>query len=335
MKSLLACLWEATPLLAVSLLALFACVPADAGAPQAGATVGRSGEGGRDQGAERACGKPQRIAVAGAAAAEVALALGVQPRIAGADVGAMRTGLIPEHLPVFGYVRNLPVEGLAALGVDLVLATAEAGPPQALGQLARLGVRVERLEGGHGLDAVLARVRRAGALLGERQRAEQLAQRVETEVRMLVERVESHSHASGGAPSVLWVLHPGGGAPLAGGRGTAAAALLELVGAHNVADSLEGWKPMGAEAIRAADPTWVVLGAAEFGLGVLDARSAETLVPGLGGTSALARGRILAVDQSLMLSGGPRLSSALHELARHIYPSLDLSGFDPWDPCAP
>jgi iron complex transport system substrate-binding protein len=69
-------------------------------------------------------------------------------------------------LPRLGYVRQLSAEGVLSLRPDLVLATADAGPPAAIVQVEAAGVAVVRLQEAHGLVPALARIRAVGAAIG-------------------------------------------------------------------------------------------------------------------------------------------------------------------------
>jgi iron complex transport system substrate-binding protein len=54
-------------------------------------------------------------------------------------------------------------------------------------------------------------------------------------------------------PRALFLLAAGGGAPMASGRGTAAAAMLQLAGARSAVEGDEGYRPLSAEAHAARD----------------------------------------------------------------------------------
>lgn len=74
---------------------------------------------------------------------ETAFALGAGPALVGID----QTSIYPAAvtlLPKVGYVRTLSGEGLLSLRPSLVLASADAGPPAALQQVARQRSRWSR-----------------------------------------------------------------------------------------------------------------------------------------------------------------------------------------------
>ncbi|MDI9654579.1 ABC transporter substrate-binding protein, partial [Burkholderia cenocepacia] len=107
----------------------------------AGALAGALPGGAFAQGAAAA---PKRVIVIGGALAETAFALGADTTCTYPDAA--------KRLPKVGYQRALSAEGLLSLRPDLVLASAEAGPPTAIAQVKGAGITVttfdERLGAG-------------------------------------------------------------------------------------------------------------------------------------------------------------------------------------------
>ncbi|MCG3102281.1 ABC transporter substrate-binding protein, partial [Enterobacter sp. DRP3] len=92
------------------------------------------------------------IGVIGGALAETAFALGGAETPRYRLVGADTTCTYPDaakRLPKVGYQRALSAEGLLSLRPDLVLASAEAGPPTAIAQVKGAGVTVTTFDERH------------------------------------------------------------------------------------------------------------------------------------------------------------------------------------------
>src|SRR5690606_30267932 len=95
--------------------------------------------------AQAANGSPstaQRVVTLGGTVTEIVYALDQGDRLVGDD----QSSLYPEaatKLPRVGYYRAVPVEGVLALRPDLVLASEQAGPPEALARLKEVGIPVE------------------------------------------------------------------------------------------------------------------------------------------------------------------------------------------------
>jgi iron complex transport system substrate-binding protein len=122
--------------------------------------------------------------------------------------------------PKVGYQRALSAEGLLALDPELVLASADAGPPATLDALRAAGVRVELLPPADTVISAADRLRAIGRAIGEPGPADGLAERLEVDGAAAV--------AAAAPPSgrVLFLYARGAGAPMVGGRDTAAAAML-------------------------------------------------------------------------------------------------------------
>ncbi|HDR9813838.1 TPA: ABC transporter substrate-binding protein, partial [Burkholderia cenocepacia] len=111
--------------------------------------------------AQRAPAAPKRVIVIGGALAETAFALGGAETQRYRLVGADTTCTYPDaakRLPKVGYQRALSAEGLLSLRPDLVLASAEAGPPTAIAQVKGAGVAVTTFDERHDVESVRAKI---------------------------------------------------------------------------------------------------------------------------------------------------------------------------------
>lgn len=254
---------------------------------------------------------PARVVAVGGAVTEIVYALGAQGRLVGAD----STSTHPEAakaLPRVGYMRQLSAEGVLSLRPDLVLVTTDAGPPEALAQIERAGVRVVRLPVQHSMESLLANVGTVAGAMG-----------LEAQGASLVKALQGKWQAfratagQGGRPArVLFVLSHGGGAPLVSGRDTAADAMITLAGAVNAMSSFQGYRPLTPESAIAAAPD-VILVTREG----LEAVGGKARLLGLGGlsmTPAGKSGRVVALDALYLLGFGPRLPDAVAELSSKL-----------------
>lgn len=254
---------------------------------------------------------PARVVAVGGAVTEIVYALGAQGRLVGAD----STSTHPEAakaLPRVGYMRQLSAEGVLSLRPDLVLVTTDAGPPEALAQIERAGVRVVRLPVQHSMESLLANVGTVAGAMG-----------LEAQGASLVKALQGKWQAfratagQGGRPArVLFVLSHGGGAPLVSGRDTAADAMITLAGGVNAMSSFQGYRPLTPESAIAAAPD-VILVTREG----LEAVGGKARLLGLGGlsmTPAGKSGRVVALDALYLLGFGPRLPDAVAELSSKL-----------------
>jgi iron complex transport system substrate-binding protein len=252
---------------------------------------------------------PARVVAVGGAVTEMVYALGAGTALVGAD----STSVHPSEaarLPRVGYMRQLSAEGVLSLRPALVLATAEAGPPAVLEQIRGAGVRLERLHVRHSPDAVRENIRTIAAALGRDAAGDALLQRFDADWRTTRRRVA----AMPARPRVLFVMAHGG-APMVGGRDTAADAMLELAGAVNAASGITGYKPLTAEAALAAAPDVILVTDQALETGGIDALLQR---PGLALTPAGRAKRVATMDAVLLLGFGPRLPQAVDELATKV-----------------
>ncbi len=261
----------------------------------------------------------ERVVAVGGGVTEIVYALGAEERLVGVDT----TSLYPEaarRLPQVGYLRALSAEGVLSLQPDVVIVDEAAGPPAALEQIARAGVRVVRVGDGYEPDAVLRRVAGVAAALGQQAAGDALAAALRADLAAV-----THAVANGSArPGVLFLLGVGRGAPQASGRGTAADAMIRLAGGRNVVDAYHGYRPLSAERIAALDPAVIVTTRESVEqIGGIDA---VLRLPGVALTRAAAERRIVAFDTLYLLGFGPRLAHALRDTAL---------AFDPARPIAP
>ncbi|MFV0474601.1 MAG: hemin ABC transporter substrate-binding protein [Pikeienuella sp.] len=255
---------------------------------------------------------PARIATAGGALTEIVYALGHEERLVGVDA----TSIYPEAaraLPQIGYFRQLSAEGLLALTPDLLLADPGSGPPAALSLLRDAGLEVVMAPQTATLDQIAAKIGFVGEALEDQAGGEALAADFGARlgaVRDAVARIPDR-------PRVLFIMTISEGAPLVGGAGTAADAMIGEAGGINAAADIPGYKPMSREALIAAAPDHVVVSSAhaarDGGIEGLAAR------PDIAATPAGAAGRIGVIDTMLLLGMGPRAPEGVAALARMIH----------------
>ncbi|MBK1671552.1 hypothetical protein CKO28_26495 [Rhodovibrio sodomensis] len=115
-----------------------------------------------------------RVVSVGGSVTEIVYALGAEERLVGVD----STSLYPpaaQEVPDVGYMRRLSAEPILSLEPDIVLAAADAGPPEALAQLRAAGVEVVEVPDTPSPAGVTEKVRAVAAALGMAGQGEALA----------------------------------------------------------------------------------------------------------------------------------------------------------------
>jgi iron complex transport system substrate-binding protein len=263
-----------------------------------------------------------RVIALGGGVTEIVYALGEGGRLAGVD----STSTFPaaaRDLPQVGYVRALGAEGVLSLKPDLILAGAEAGPPEVLSKLESGGVRIVRIPDAETADAVPDRIRAVAAALGAKARGEEIAAGVAADLAALKQQIAGRT-----ATPVVFVLTAGRGAPLSAGTGTAADTMIRLAGGRNVSDGMKGYKPLSAEALVGLNPEVIVSGShvAE----AVGGPQGLARLPELSGTPAARSGRVAVLDSLYLLGLGPRTAHAAHDLAVAIGGPLPALPVRPW-----
>ncbi|WP_144184545.1 heme/hemin ABC transporter substrate-binding protein [Elioraea rosea] len=254
----------------------------------------------------------RRIVVAGGGIAEIVVALGAGGDIVAAD----STALFPRRLtrlPQVGYLRSLGAEGVLSASPTLLILANEAGPPEAVAQLERSGVRVVRAPRVTGRDSLIAAVRVLAATLGAEARGDAMAQAIAADFDALTGIVAGLQRR----PSAVFVLAAGGGAPQASGTASAADAMLGLAGARNAITAYRGYKPVSAEALLAADPEALVT--TTHTMEALGGEGGFARIPALAPLAAVRGGRVIVFDSLYLLGFGPRTAHAARDLAAALH----------------
>ena len=251
--------------------------------------------------------------------AEVVLALGLGDLMVAREAGAT----LPElaELPVVTDGHAVVSEAVLALRPTLVLVDATTGPAEAVEQLRASGVPVVAVPEAWTLADVAPRIRAVAAALGVAEAGERLVARTEAELDAAVGLLP----ASDPPLRVAFLyLRGSAGIQLLGGPGSGADALAERLGAVDagVAIGLDrAYTPITSEALIAARPDVIVV--MRSGLASVGGVDGLVTLPGVAQTPAGRARRVVAVDDALLLSFGPRTGQVLTILADGIAAALD------------
>jgi iron complex transport system substrate-binding protein len=255
---------------------------------------------------------PARVVSVGGATTEIVYALGMESRLVGVDT----TSIYPEaaqRLPKIGYQRSLSTEGILSLRPDLVLAGGDAGPPAVIEQLRAARVPVQALKNEHSVQGLRRQIAAVAQALDVIDRGRALDERLAADWRQTEAAVRGYSNR----PRVVFVFAHAPNNTVVAGRETAADAMIGLAGAVNAMDAFRGYRPLTAEGIVAAAPD-VLLVTTQ---GVQAAGGAATLLskPGVAMTPAGRAQRLVELDALYLLGFGPRLPSAVRDLAAALH----------------
>ena len=257
---------------------------------------------------------PDRIVVAGGVITEVIYALGLQDRIVGIDSTSQFPPEALKQKANVGYVRALSAEGVLSLKPSLIMLIDGAGPPDAVSLLTESGVKIARINDGLTPEGVTAKIAAIGAAIGAAAPAERLA--AQTKARF--DELATHRSSIARKKRILFLLSLQNGRALVGGRNSSADGIIALAGGINVADAIEGYKPMTDEAIAAAAPDMVLM--------MRNSSAHNTTpdelfaMPAFSQTPAAKDKRLVHMDGLYLLGFGPRTPMAARDLMAAIYP---------------
>lgn len=258
--------------------------------------------------------KERRLVVVGSALTEIVFALGDGKDVVAVDVAS----LYPDEaraLATLGYHRKLSADGILATTPTHLLVSSDAGPPEALTQIAGAGIKVDTIEVPLSWPAAVERVRVVGGLLSKKDAAERLASELDETLRTL----ETEAKARQQRLRALYVFAPTSTATMVAGRNTAADVVLGLAGLDNAGAELDGFRPWTPEAAVAARPDLVVV--SQEGIQRLGGVDALFARPGLRESRAAESRRVAVVDDMKFLGLGPRVAEATRDLVKIVYAS--------------
>lgn len=259
-----------------------------------------------------------RIATLGGAITETVYALGHGDQLIASD----QSSTYPEEVfrkPRLTVFRTSTPESILSLNPSLILTTEGIRPLSVPTQLRNAGVPTLLLKEAKTPEDAAERMRIIGQVLGEEEKADEI-------VRLMFEdldRAFALQEKLSRKPRVLFVYTRGAYMVNVTGRGTSADAVIRLAGGINVVDEFEGYRPLTAEAVVTSAPDLILV--PEFGLEMLGGMTAFLNQPGISLTPAAKNGHILAIDDAMLLSFGPRLGEGVYQLTSEMIRVLEES----------
>jgi iron complex transport system substrate-binding protein len=254
---------------------------------------------------------PSRIVTLGGAITETVYALGFGANVMGADESSLHPAEIFRK-PRLSVFRQSTPEGILSLNPTLVISTMGIRPLTVPQQLREAGVPVLLLEDAYSPEQAADRFRTIGGALGRSEQAEGLISAMNRDLAKAAELQKGLTKT----PKILFIYTRGASMVNVAGTGTGADAIIALAGGVNVINQYEGYRPLTAEAAVLSAPDIILV--PQHGLELLGGIDALLKQPGLALTPAGKNRAVLAVDDSLLLSFGPRLGSGVLSLTQEI-----------------
>lgn len=249
-----------------------------------------------------------RVVVLANGVAEVMRSLNAQSIIVGRDISSTEDSL--SEIPIVTSGHQVIPEKVIALKPDLVIIDASTGPSVAINQIRAAGIKVVQTPESWNLQDIAAKIRAVGKAIGADSQAAQLVAKINDS--LAVSKVSN-------LPRVAFLYLRGTSSVyLIGGSGSGADSLLQAVGAIDVgaASLMRPFNTLTAESLAALNPDVILV--MSKGLESVGGPSGLLKLPGVAQTTAGKRSAIIDVDDSLLLSFGPRTPSLVSKLAEAL-----------------
>jgi iron complex transport system substrate-binding protein len=249
-----------------------------------------------------------RVVVLANGVAEIIQSLNAQTIIVGRDISSTEDSLA--DIPIVTSGHQVLPEKVIALKPDLVLIDASTGPKAAIDAIKAAGISVVETPESWSLKDLPIKVRAVGQAIGAQDQAEELVKQLNQSL---------NASAVKNSPRVAFLYLRGTSSVyLIGGAGSGADSLLTAIGAIDVgAQTLDRpFNTLTAESLAALNPDVILV--MSKGLESVGGIEGLLKLPGVAQTAAGKNSAVIDVDDSLLLSFGPRTPSLVDALAKAL-----------------
>jgi iron complex transport system substrate-binding protein len=251
----------------------------------------------------------KRVIALANGSAEIISALGFKSLIIGRDIASTDADL--KSIPIVTSGHQVVAEKIIALRPDVVIIDRSTGPEVALATLRKAGISVITIPEAWTLTDIPAKISSVAAAIGTPRSGEVLVKQFEQSLpRQLQEKKK--------ARIAFLYLRGGSAIYLVGGKESGADSLIAAIGATDVgaAKFSQPFTAMTSELMVALNPDLILV----MSKGLESVGGVEGLValPGVAQTAAGKAKRVISVDDSLLLSFGPRTPDLITQLSKAV-----------------
>jgi iron complex transport system substrate-binding protein len=247
-----------------------------------------------------------RVVVLANGVAEIIQSLNAQSIIVGRDISSTEDSLA--DIPIVTSGHQVLPEKVIAQKPDLVLIDASTGPKSAIETIKAAGISIVQTPESWSLKDLPIKVRAVGRAIGAQAQADELVKQINQSLN--TSKVKN-------SPRVAFLYLRGTSSVyLIGGAGSGADSLLSAIGAIDVgAQTLDRpFNTLTAESLAALNPDVILV--MSKGLESVGGIAGLLKLPGVAQTRAGKNSAVIDVDDSLLLSFGPRTPSLVDALAK-------------------
>ncbi|SES87995.1 ABC transporter substrate-binding protein [Anaerobranca gottschalkii] len=213
------------------------------------------------------------------------------------------------EIPSIGTLRNPNIEQIVALEPDLVIASTHF-TEEVYNKLQELDIPVLVLNPNDSFEGVYHVIITLGKVLDANEKAEKVVEEMKNTVKEVKNKVKDLEK-----PRVYYVIGFGEFGDWTAGKGTFISEMINMAGAINVADDIEGWS-YSLEKLLEHDPDLLIVS------NQYNAKEGIMSTEGYKELTAVKEGRVYEIDNNLLDRQGPRLASGLKELAKIFHPEV-------------
>jgi iron complex transport system substrate-binding protein len=263
-------------------------------------------------------GAARRIVPLSGSLSEIVFTLGLGDRVVARDITA--TFAQAAKLPLVTRNHDVSAEGVLSLRPDLVLAETTTGPTEAMRQIRAAGIPVLLVAPAQGLADVGPRIEAVADALGVPAAGKELTNRSETRIAAARKAIPS-GRAREEHPRVAFLYLRGQASVyLIGGKGSGATSLIEAAGGID-AGAASGLKKdftaITSEALVKAAPDAILV--MTKGLESVGGTAGLKKIPGVAQTPAGMNGRVVSIEDGVLLNYGPRTDQVLKSIVDQLY----------------
>ena len=249
-----------------------------------------------------------RVVVLANGVAEIMNSLNAKALIVGRDLSSSEKAL--EDIPVVTSGHQVIPEKVIGLKPDLVIIDASTGPKSAIDQIRSAGIRVEQTPESWNLADISLKVQAVANVIGAPQQGELLNQAISSAI--------TNSKLSSKPRIAFLYLRGTSSIYLIGGEGSGADSLISAIGGIDVGAAAlpRPFNTLTAESLATLNPDVIIV--MTKGLESVGGISGLLKLPGVAQTEAGKKQAVIDVDDSLLLSFGPRTPSLVQVLAERV-----------------
>ena len=251
----------------------------------------------------------KRVVALANGSAEIIDALGLKSILVGRDIASTDPSL--ESVPIVTSGHQVIAEKIISLNPDLVIIDASVGPSEALASLKAAHIPLRSINEVWSVSDISSKVAAVAAIIGAPRSGA-----------ALVEKMAGSFHITSTSSNPVRIaflyLRGGNSIYLLGGKGSGADSIIHSIGARDIGSEISAtpFTALTAESFAQENPQLLLV----MTKGLESVGGVEGLValPGIAQTEAGKSKRVISVDDSLLLSFGPRTPSLLGALQRHV-----------------